>query len=227
MREAKKYIDAMNIAVEKLLSAWQRYKTNGSEKTLRAMAKFYMDYYDAMKSCTYKISYMNPIKGDDEESTLNMDTMAKALKYTKGPSVKGRSKDIWAIISPLLWGKKSPVTNKPYKSIEINRWEPQKFQIKNLSNGERMGLMNYYNQNEDLELVEKEKEAIKGGVFVIFDDNISGGATLSDVCYQCKQMGIDYLIPITFGQMGTKWSMNMIPLSRPFNDQGEAGKFNF
>lgn len=227
MREAKKYIDAMNIAVEKLLSAWQRYKTNGSEKTLRAMAKFYMDYYDAMKSCTYKISYVNPIKGDNEESTLNMDTMAKALKYTKGPSVKGRSKEIWEIIKPLLWGKKSPVTNNPYKSIEINRWEPQKFQIKNLSNGERMGLMNYYNQNEDLEFVEKEKEAIKGGVFVIFDDNISGGATLSDVCYQCKQMGIDYLIPITFGKMGTKWSMNMIPLSRPFNDQGEMGKFNF
>ena len=123
-------------------------------------------------------------------------------------------------------GRKSPVTGKPYKRLEINRWEPQNFEIKNLSNGERMGMKNIYNPNTDPEFVENEINEIKGGVLVIFDDNISGGATLADVCYQFKDLGVEYIIPITFGEMATKWTMNRIPLSRPTNDAGVEG-FNY
>ena len=53
-------------------------------------------------------------------------------------------------------GRKSPVTGKPYKRLEINRWEPQNFEIKNLSNGERMGMRNIYNPNMDVEFVQNE-----------------------------------------------------------------------
>ena len=226
IRAAEKYINEMNAAVEKLLSAWQRYKMYGSDKTLRAMAELYKRYYDAMRSCTARVDYTNPVKGDSEKSTLTMDTVAKALKYTKGPSVAGRSDEIWDFVKPLLRGVKSPITGKPYKREEINRWEPQKFQIKKISNGERMGLMNYFSPNEeDAEMVKQELEALKGGVFVIFDDNISGGATLSDICYQCKQMGINYLIPITFGKMNTKWTMGVIPLNQPEGENGKRGEF--
>jgi hypothetical protein len=75
------------------------------------------------------------------------------------------------------------------------------FEIKYLSNSVRLGLRNIYNPNTDEEYVKNELERIKNTLFVIFDDNISGGATLSDVCYQCKKIGVEYLIPITFGKM--------------------------
>jgi hypothetical protein len=156
-----------------------------------------------------------------------MKTIANAIKYTKGMSVEDRSGKIWALVAPILGKQISPSTGKEYSQVDINEWTPNKFQIKNLSNGERMGLKNYYNQNEDLEFVQKELERIKGGVFVIFDDNISGGATLSDICYQCKEMGIEYIIPITFGEMAQKWTMNMIPLSKPTNNKGKYGEFNY
>ena len=216
----------MNLSVDKILSCWQNYKRTNSEKTLQSLVTNYMNYYDAMKSCVNKVTYNNPTKDDNGTSSFMMDTVAKALKYTKGPSVEGRSAFIWNLIKPYLRGKKSQITGKPYTKVDINKWEPQKFQIKNLSNGERMGLRNFYNANEDVEFVEKEINEIKGGVLVIFDDNISGGATLADVCYQFKEMGIQYIIPITFGQMATKWTMNMIPLTKPKNIYGEEG-FNY
>lgn len=227
MNNAKQYIEEMNIAVSKILAAWQNYKQSNSQKTLESLVKNYKAYYDAMKKCVSESGYESPINTDGGESNLRMDTIAKALKYTKGPSVEGRSGFIWELVKPNLRGTKSEVTGKPYTKVDINRWEPQKFEIKNLTNGERMGLRNYYNPNEDFEFIQNELNEIKGGVLVIFDDNISGGATLSDVCYQFKDLGVEYLIPITFGKMSTKWTMNMIPLSRPTNNKGEFGKFNY
>ena len=226
INDAKKYVDEMNMAVSKILSAWQNYKQTGSEKTLKSLVNSYKIYYNAMKSCVKKVAYSNPLKDNGEQSSVTMDTVAKALKYTKGPSVEGRSNFIWGLIKPFLKGEKCPLTGKPYVKVDINKWEPQKFQIKKLSNGERMGLKNFYNPNEDPEMVQKELNEIKGGVVVVFDDNISGGATLSDVCYQLKKLGVEYLIPITFGKMATKWTMNMIPLSKPTNDYGEED-FNY
>jgi hypothetical protein len=60
-------------------------------------------------------------------------------------------------------------------------------------------------------------EKIKGTVFVIFDDNISGGATLSDICYQAKKLGINYIVPITFGVMREKYKIGMMNINRPTN----------
>lgn len=89
-----------------------------------------------------------------------------------------------------------------------------------------MGLKNFYNPNQDEELVKAELERIKGTIFVIFDDNLSGGATLSDICYQCKHLGIDNIVPITFGKMQEKVTMGIRPLTTPTNNKGEKG-FNF
>jgi hypothetical protein len=89
----------------------------------------------------------------------------------------------------------------------MHRLQAKDFQIKTLSNDVRMGMKNYFASN--LDVVQQEMEKIKGTIFVIFDDNISGGATLSDICMQAKQLGIEYIIPITFGEMQKKYSLGM------------------
>lgn len=226
IKAAEKYIDEMNFAVDKVLSNWASYKHSQKPATLKTVAAYYAKYYDAMKRCTAEISYNNPTS-EKEESSVLFKTVAKILSSSKPKCIEKRSGEIWEAIRPYMRGIKSPVTGAPYKSIDINRWEAQKFEIKNLSNGERMGMKNIYNPNTDPEFVENEINEIKGGVLVIFDDNISGGATLADVCYQFKDLGVEYIIPITFGEMATKWTMNRIPLNRPTNDEGEYGKFNY
>ena len=55
----------------------------------------------------------------------------------------------------------------------------------------------------------------EGTVFVIFDDNISGGSTLSDICYQAKKLGIKYIIPITFGEMRVKYQQGTLAINAP------------
>ena len=108
---------------------------------------------------------------------------------------------------------------------ELRDWEPVPFQIKNLSNGERMGVKGIYNINKDEELVNRERERARGTAFVIFDDNVSGGATLSDVCRALKENGFDNLIPITFGVMPEKWVFQTVRLTKPTDNGGKG--FNF
>lgn len=69
----------------------------------------------------------------------------------------------------------------------------------------------------------KEYENIfEHSLLVIFDDNVSGGATLSDICLRLKEAGLKTICPITFGQMEQKWTMNFKPLSKP----NKKGLFN-
>ena len=80
----------------------------------------------------------------------------------------------------------------------------------------------------DPELVKNELNKINGTIFVIFDDNISGGATLSDICYQCDQLGIKNIVPITFGVMNEKWTLGRMPLTIPSEKDSEnRAKFNY
>lgn len=130
-----------------------------------------------------------------------------AIKYAKGPSVDERTKNIQNIVSSVFG--KTYISENPIDVVEIS---PKKFQIKNLSNDVRMGLKNYFKAQDD---IEDELERIEGTVFVIFDDNISGGATLSDICYQAKKIGIKYIVPITFGQMRTKYSVGTMKINAP------------
>ena len=128
-------------------------------------------------------------------------------------SSKRKTEDIWSIVKPYLRGSK-------IKSIPMHKLQLQDFQIKKLSNDVRMGLKNYFKQNP--ELVEQEMEKIKGTIFVIFDDNIRGGATLSDICMQAKQLGIEYIIPITFGEMQMKYNLG---IGNQINKPSKSGRF--
>lgn len=88
-------------------------------------------------------------------------------------------------------------------NVQILKRKPLDFQIKKVFNDTRMGLKNFFSFN--LEELEKAKKEIEGNILVIFDDNISGGATLSDICAQFVNIGIKHIIPITFGKMFTQW----------------------
>ena len=76
--------------------------------------------------------------------------------------------------------------------------------------------MGYFSKNS--EIVQQELDKIKNTVFVIFDDNI-GGATLSDICLQAKKLGINYIIPITFGKMRESYNKSAsVTITKPEND---------
>ena len=97
-----------------------------------------------------------------------------------------------------------PNENNPYS--QVCRWEPVNFQIKNLGNDVRMALKNYFSRNNDDDLIKSEVDSKKNNLIIVFDDNISGGATLSDICMQLKNLGFKYILPITFGQMRESWN---------------------
>lgn len=214
-KNADKHIEAMNELCKKILNMKNNRKQFKDETRYASqLANLYAQYYDNMKSVTINTRYFNPVT--NAESGQKFEKLAKALKYTKGHAVERRSGEIWATVQPYLKDSISNVTGKPYGPVEINYWQKENFQIKNLPNSTRMGMKGYYNPDD--EVVKQEMEKIQGTVFVIFDDNVSGGATLSDICMQCKQLGINYLVPITFGAMAVKNQIGTIPLStKDFN----------
>ena len=217
LKPAETYLKQMSDLSRNIVQQLYNYrlaqKQDGrtTPRIISSMAKNYKQYFDLYIKCL-SLKYKNPVTKED--SSINLETFAEQMKYSKGPSIEERTKEVWHLIKPYLRGVKS-INGLPYKEIPLQTWVYKGFQIKNLTNGERMGLKNIYNTNPNSELVQQELEKIKGTVFVIFDDNISGGATLSDICYQAKNLGIKYIIPITFGKMEEKWTMRNIPLNKP------------
>lgn len=214
-----------------LLNSMYQYTTasntgKNSEGALKRLVANYRKYYDSLFNLKNKLksAYDNPVTGS--RSRIDPDNLFQPIKGTKGPSVEKRSGIVWKAVAPYLQNETCPATGKPYGPIEIYQYQRQKFQIKNLSNAERMGLKNIYNPNKDEELVRQEVEKTKGTIFVIFDDNVSGGATLSDICYNAQQAGIEHIVPITFGKMAEKTRMGMKNVSQPVNAKGEKG-FNY
>lgn len=209
------HLPEINNYFEIIKTLYYRYNREGlSDKMMDKLAEVYKKYYDALQKC-YGLKYLDTVSGTEKK--LHKEKIIVAKRYTKGPSVEKRSEDIWKLVKSRLWGKKCPVTNKPYTEIEICEWEKKSFEIKYLSNSVRLGLRNIYNPNPDEDYVKGELERIKNTLFVIFDDNISGGATLGDICYQCKKLGIENLVPITFGKMQESNTIGIIPLNTPEN----------
>lgn len=130
------------------------------------------------------------------------------IKYAKGPSIEKRSNNIWELVTPILGKTFMSKQNK----IDIVEIRPENFQIKKLTNDTRMGLKNYFKLQD---VADEEIKRIQNTVFVIFDDNVSGGATLSDICYQCRKIGINYIVPITFGEMRVKYTQGMLQVNKP------------
>jgi hypothetical protein len=141
-----------------------------------------------------------------------MKSIANVIKNTKGPSVLKRKNEIYDFLQQNGYRGKLP---KRQDVHDICTWEPIKFQIKKLNNDCRMGLRNMFKFDDDV--LQQEIDEIKNTILVVFDDNISGGATLSDICYQYKKLGIEYIIPITFGKMKESWNVGNLSVLKPKN----------
>ena len=166
----------------------------------------------AVKKIFEAASYFDTIAKTSRK--IQPSKIAKALKYSKGPSIEKRSGEIYSLLKKegYLQGMPKPNENNPYS--QVCRWEPVNFQIKNLGNDVRMALKNYFTPNDDNEMVNNEVNNIKNNIVVIFDDNVSGGATLSDICLQLQNLGVEYIVPITFGKMRESWNVGTMTINK-------------
>ena len=218
LQKVNEYIERINEEARILLNFLNNNKNNDNltGRRIESLKKHYALYVDLIRQC-YSITYT--LASDGEEHNFQHDQILNAIKYSKGPSIDNRSAILWQMVKPYLWGIKSPVNNMRYGQMPLCYWKKADFEIKTLRNSERLGLKNIYNVNDklDKEKLEEEINKIRGTILLIFDDNISGGATLSDVCLQCKNLGAEYIIPITFGKMAESNSMGGIMLNTPEN----------
>lgn len=169
-------------------------------KSIKKLYDLYIEYQQAVKNITIAGEYYDTIAQKYHKPHLKK--VAEAIKYSKGPSIEGRTQRILQILQEYNMTNGIPV--KPY---DICMWQPVNFQIKKLGNDSRMALKNYFSINNDT--AEAELKNTDNSIVVIFDDNISGGATLSDICYQLQKIGVKYMIPITFGKMRTSYSQGI------------------
>ena len=168
--------------------------------SIKKLYDLYIGYQEAVKNITIAGEYYDTIA--QKYHKPQMKKVAEAIKYSKGPSIEGRTQRILQIL------KEYNMTNGlPVKPYDICMWQPANFQIKKLGNDSRMALKNYFSINNDP--AEAELKNTDNNIVVIFDDNISGGATLSDICYQLQKIGVKYMIPITFGKMRTSYSQGI------------------
>lgn len=226
----QRYVDLANEFSSNVMHGFNNYKTQQktgkpAAKLLQNLVRNYKLFCDAIRYIELNAKYIDVINNKTKRINIKKDGKKGGIyQYVKGfkpKSVSQRSEAIWQLVEPYLVNVVSDVDKEPYHKEDVVEFQKIAFQIKKLSDGERMALKNIYNPNTDEKFVRQEVEKTKNTVFVIFDDNISGGATLSDICYQSKNLGIEHIIPITFGKMAK--GSGVLPINKPFNDKGEEG----
>lgn len=193
----KKLIDDYNHAYDRLYRCYKVNRNSYGDRFPEVLARFYKEVADIYNDINNNLYYLGG----------KMESPYEKLKGTKTPSETRNTEEVWKIVKPYFRGTGQ-------KPIVMHRLQLDDFQIKNMTNDTRMGMMDYFSTND--EITKRELEKTKGTVFVIFDDNISGGATLSDICYNAKKLGIKYIVPITFGEMNMKYTVGKgISVNKP------------
>ena len=209
-------INQINFIAQKLLNFLNNNRNYNefSPLQIKNLIYNYKLYVDLIREC-YSITYTGTI--DNQKHSFNHDEILNTIKYSKSPSIDNRSSILWKMVKPHIRGEISQVDGKKYKEMPLCLWKKTDFEIKKLRNSERLGLKNIYGVNSewDDKKIMDEINKIKGTILLIFDDNISGGATLSDICLQCKKLGLENIIPITFGKMSESNSLGGITLNTP------------
>lgn len=216
-----KYVEYINRLIKRIMTSIYTNKSitkkKGNDKQFsdtlgKNLWPLYKQLADAYDQIIEKSKYLDDFT--KKTKIIYRDDQIKPLKYAKGPSNEANTELVWNLVKPYIRGLKT-TSGKPIKKIPIRPIE-NRFSIKSLTNDIRLGLKNYFSKDEDV--VKTELEKIKNTVFVIFDDNISGGATLSDICLQAKNLGIQYIIPITFGKMRESYNKSAtVTVTRPEN----------
>ena len=216
------HLDVVNSAMDKFKRATLAQSDELVNEYNKWIDRTIQSYYTKSSPQTIAKNYENAVQAEkkirEAMQKLRWEHVFNLKKYAKGPSVEKRTKEIQAIVASVKG--KTYIWQNPLEMVNI---EKQNFQMKNLTNDTRMGLRNYFKAQEG---IEEEVARIKGTIFVIFDDNISGGATLSDICYQAKKLGIEYIVPITFGEMGIKYQQGTAIVNRPEKWNFEPNKLN-
>lgn len=216
LQKVNEYIEQINEEARKLINFLNNNKNNENltPKRIESLTTHYANYVDLIRKC-YSITYT--LATDGKEHKFNHEQILNAIKYSKGPSIDNRSALLWQMVKPYLWGKRSTVNDMRYGEMPLCYWKKADFEIKTLRNSVRLGLKNIYKVNDRMDIQKREEEIkkMRGTILLIFDDNISGGATLSDVCLQCKKLGAENIIPITFGKMAESNTMRGIMLNTP------------
>lgn len=210
-------IVGLNTIFKKLMTCYNnrnRYNGNITQNQIERIGELYAQYILTYNKLLESAKYFSVVEQKEMKRLSN--GLLKAIKYSKGPSIDGRTNEIYNI------AKKSQAFKlynlKITKPLDVCKWEPINFQIKKFGNDTRMALKNYYQPNkENAEMVKQEVDNARNTIVVVFDDNISGGATLSDICLQLKNLGIDKLIPITFGEMHQQWRIGTTNINKPQN----------
>lgn len=187
--QSQELIDNYNLCIRKLLSSYYQHVSAAT------IAKRYSMLVSAYNDIREKLSH------------AWWSTAFNKIKYAKGPSIERRTQAIWDIVSS-VYGP-SYIKKYPIEVVEISKRD---FQIKNLTNDTRLGLKNYFQPTANARTLNNE---MLNNAIVIFDDNISGGATLSDIVYQAQKLGFKYIIPITFGVMKPKISQHRMSINMP------------
>lgn len=223
-------VDIANSYSKKVLVGLYNYEHqskigNTPTRLIKSMVENYKAFCDTKRTIEKEAVYLDVIEGNMKRIYIKGNgergSIYQYVKSFKPASVNQRSSEIWQIVKPYLRSVVSDVDGMPYVKEDIVEFEKMGFEIKKLCDGERMALKNIYNPNTDEELVRAEVEKTKNTVFVVFDDNIAGGATLSDICMQAKNLGIDHIIPITFGKMAK--GGEKIPINQPMDKKGNLG----
>ena len=200
------YVNYINRNVKRIMQAVYnsrsitKKKNNGNEYS-DTLGKNIAPIYEQI-ACAYdEILYYSKYVDDYTKTIIKIyrDDQLKPIKYAKEPSNEVNTKLVYNLVKPYLKGKKTKSGKLVLNVKFLIRPVENRFSMKSLTNDIRLGLKNYFSQDDDI--VQQELQKIKNTVFVIFDDNISGGATLSDICSQAMNLGIKYIIPITFGRM--------------------------
>lgn len=216
LQKVNEYIQQINEEARILLNFLNNNKKNDNltQRRIESLKTHYARYVDLIRQC-FTVTYT--LASDGQTHKFQHEQILNAIKYSKGPSIDSRSNLLWQMVKPYLWGKRSPVNDMRYGEMPLCFWKRADFEIKTLRNSERLGLKNIYSLNTSMDEKKREEEInkMRGTILLIFDDNISGGATLSDVCLQCKNLGADNIIPITFGKMGESNTMRGIMINTP------------
>lgn len=210
-----KYIKKINMIVSSIISTVNndrsKNKTHNTGKEYsdnlgkNLLSRYYLlaELNDELDNELKKMYYENDFD-KTKHYTLSSD-YKKKLKYGK-PAVNAvNTKVVYNLVKP-YFGNIKTNSGKPIGEVdvEIRPYSENIFSMKSVTNDIRMGLKGYFSMNQELK--EKELEEAKNTIFVIFDDNVSGGATLSDICSQLMEAGVKFIIPITFGKMRESYS---------------------
>lgn len=195
---------------------YRQFVSTLGDKKIKRLSDEYQAYCNKIEELRNLVYY----DANGKEHSLQLRSLIKWIKYTKKASVDERTTILYNIIKVSQYGGWLNFKNK----CALCEWESINFQIKSIANDIRMGLKNLFQPNKDMpqEEIQKEVEKTKGGIVVIFDDNVSGGGTLSDICMGLQKLGMENIIPITFGKMGESYNVGQLNVNRP-----KDNKFNY